>query len=155
MILTWASRAGAVQRSCRSSLAVPAGYLAAAASLGTGIPLIREALALLAAILPDPDAIAVIAEIIDIVLDVLVDLPRSVDESILHVLRCLRRRLPKDESILPSESSTLLIAHLPVVQVRLVADEHDHRVRVRVLPRLLEPAGEVVEAVFARHVVDQ
>ena len=47
------------------------------------------------------------------------------------------------------------IVALPCNAIPLVPDEHDDHVGVGVLPRVLEPRGQVVERVPPRDVVDQ
>ena len=47
------------------------------------------------------------------------------------------------------------IVALPCNAIPLVPDEHDDHVGVGVLPRVLEPRGQVVERVPPRDVIDQ
>lgn len=105
---------------------------------------------------PDLDAVRLIVDVEDALLDLLVDLLGGVDERLLHVGGRLRRRLHEDEAVLARERLALLLLHLPPrLQVRLVADQHDHHVRVRMLTGVLQPRGQVVEGVAAGDVVDE
>ena len=44
---------------------------------------------------------------------------------------------------------------LPMVQIRLVANQHDHHVRGSILPSLRQPLGELCERLATRNIVHQ
>merc|ERR1719198_199174 len=104
---------------------------------------------------PDFDPTGLAAEIIDVVLDVLVDLPTSLNEGLLNVLRGLRRSLPEHQAMLTGKLSTLFVGDLPALEVALVANKHDDHVGVGVLPGLFKPACEVVEGITSGDIIDQ
>eukprot|EP00608_Synchroma_pusillum_P012824 CAMPEP_0198425696 /NCGR_PEP_ID=MMETSP1452-20131203/4740_1 /TAXON_ID=1181717 /ORGANISM="Synchroma pusillum, Strain CCMP3072" /LENGTH=246 /DNA_ID=CAMNT_0044146055 /DNA_START=113 /DNA_END=851 /DNA_ORIENTATION=+ len=127
----------------------PGGRLAAAPR---GLPL-RRALGLHHAKL---DAVPLARCVVHAPLDLLQDVLRRLNEGRLHVGSRLRGRLQKDEPVGLRELPSLLVAHrAPVLQVRLVSDEHDRHVRVAVLPRLLQPPRQVVEALSPGNVVHE
>ena len=85
---------------------------------------------------------------------------------LLDVRSRLCRSLQKDQAVLLRELGSLLRRHrttmgpnkpsiLPMVQIRLVADQHDHHVRGSILPRLRQPLGELCERLATRNIVHQ
>mmetsp|Transcript_34199 Transcript_34199/g.55014 ORF Transcript_34199/g.55014 Transcript_34199/m.55014 type:complete len:261 (-) Transcript_34199:62-844(-) len=103
----------------------------------------------------DLDAAAFAAEVVDVVLDVLVDLPGGLDEGLLHILSRLRRGLPEDQAVVSCKLRTLFIGDLTALQVTLVANEHDHHVGVGVLSSLLQPACQMIKSVTPGDVIHQ
>mmetsp|Transcript_75743 Transcript_75743/g.201232 ORF Transcript_75743/g.201232 Transcript_75743/m.201232 type:complete len:218 (-) Transcript_75743:4-657(-) len=95
------------------------------------------------------------AQIVHAGLEVLVDLPRGVQEGGLHVLPRLRRSLQEEQAVLPGKPCTLLVHDLPLLQVALVPDQDDHHVWLRVLPRIQQPLREVLERGPSAYVVDE
>jgi len=86
---------------------------------------------------------------------VLVNLLGRVDESLLDVGGSFGGSLEEDEAVLLGELLALLGGDgPPVVEVALVADEHDRHVRVRVLPCVLQPARQVVERVPPSNIIN-
>jgi len=97
-----------------------------------------------------------IVDVEDALLDLLVNLLGRVYERLLHVGRRARRRLHEDQSVLAGKGFAFLLLYLtPRVQVALVADQHDHHVRIGVLARILQPGGQVVEGLPPCDVVYQ
>ena len=89
-------------------------------------------------------------------LHLVVDLLSDVDEGLVHVLRCLRRRLVEEDPVLLRELLPLLRRDDPrVLQVRLVPDEHDRDVLRRVLLAVLQPRRQVLERLPPRDVVHE
>ena len=85
---------------------------------------------------------------------------------LLDVRSRLCRSLQKDQAVLLRELGSLLRRHrttmgvgkssvLPMIQIRLVANEHDHHVRGSILPRLRQPLGELCERLATRNIVHQ
>eukprot|EP00227_Mantoniella_beaufortii_P021557 CAMPEP_0197591626 /NCGR_PEP_ID=MMETSP1326-20131121/13819_1 /TAXON_ID=1155430 /ORGANISM="Genus nov. species nov., Strain RCC2288" /LENGTH=295 /DNA_ID=CAMNT_0043157157 /DNA_START=218 /DNA_END=1100 /DNA_ORIENTATION=+ len=104
---------------------------------------------------PHLDAVRLVGHV-QAPVDLLADLPRRVDERLLHVVAGLGRRLQEHQAVLARERLALLGADGAAVRdVALVADQHDGHVGVGMLPRVLEPAGEVVERLAPRDVVHQ
>ena len=85
-----------------------------------------------------------IRHITHIVQNILVDALSSLNESLLDVLRRLGGGLHEDEAVLLSEACTFLIGHLAaVVEIGLVADEHDGHGGGGVLAGLFKPFRQV------------
>ena len=102
------------------------------------------------------DAMRFVRDVVDPAQDVLVDFLRGFHKRLLDIRRCFRRRFEEDESILLGKFHALLRAHCAsMLQVGFVADQHDNHVLVRVLPRLLQPARQMVESVASRDVIDE
>merc|ERR550519_923663 len=94
------------------------------------------------------DPVCLIVDVEDAFLDLVVDLPGSVDEGLLHVGGSLGRGFHEDEPVLPCKGLPLLPLHVSTCfQVAFVAYEHDHHVAVAVLPCVLQPRCQVVESV--------
>eukprot|EP00215_Chloropicon_roscoffensis_P008709 CAMPEP_0196639540 /NCGR_PEP_ID=MMETSP1085-20130531/2100_1 /TAXON_ID=41879 ORGANISM="Pycnococcus sp, Strain CCMP1998" /NCGR_SAMPLE_ID=MMETSP1085 /ASSEMBLY_ACC=CAM_ASM_000807 /LENGTH=223 /DNA_ID=CAMNT_0041968585 /DNA_START=143 /DNA_END=815 /DNA_ORIENTATION=+ len=105
---------------------------------------------------PNLDPVGFIRDVKDSLLDLVVDLPRRVDEGLLDVVRGLGGGLHEDQPVLFGEGLPLLRGHRPPVsQVRLVADEHDGHIRVRVLPGVVKPGRQGVEGLPPGDVVHQ
>lgn len=97
-----------------------------------------------------------IVDVEDTFLDLLVNLFGRIYECLLYVGSCARRSLHEDQSVLAGEGLALLFLHLtPRIQIALVAYQHNDHVRVRVLTRILQPGGQVVEGLPSRDVVHQ
>ena len=87
-------------------------------------------------------------------LHLLVDVVGDVDERLLDVLRGLGRRLEEEQPVLLRKLLTLLcLHHTAVVEICLVANQHDRRVLARVLPAVLQPRRQVVKRLAPRDVV--
>lgn len=81
---------------------------------------------------------------------------RRVYKRLLHIVRRLGTRLHENQPILLRKRPPLLRRHRPpMLQIVLVPNQHYYHVALTVLPRLLEPAGEVFEGVTAGNVVDE
>jgi len=105
---------------------------------------------------PDLDAVRLVMHVEHALLDLVVDLPRSAYEGLLHVGRRLSAGLHEDEAVLPRERLALLPLHLPPpLQVTLVANKHDDHVGVGVLAGVLQPLRQVLEGVPSSDVVHQ
>mmetsp|Transcript_15318 Transcript_15318/g.45906 ORF Transcript_15318/g.45906 Transcript_15318/m.45906 type:complete len:313 (+) Transcript_15318:615-1553(+) len=85
------------------------------------------------------------------------DALRRLDEDRLDERLVFGRQLDEQHAVEVREGLPLRAADLPLLlEVRLVAREHQDEVRVRgVLLGLVEPARQVVEALAPRHVVDE
>jgi hypothetical protein len=84
-----------------------------------------------------------------------VDIGEHFGEGALDVHRLQRRRLHEEGVLLLGEGLGVLGRNGPeVAQVRLVADEHDHDVGVRVVLELPQPPLHVLEGDVPRDVVD-
>lgn len=104
----------------------------------------------------DLNAVCLIVDVEDTFLDLLVNLFGRIYERLLYVGSCARRSLHEDQSVLAGEGLALLFLHLtPRIQIALVAYQHNDHVRVRVLTRILQPGGQVVEGLPSRDVVHQ
>lgn len=129
----------------------------------------------------DLDAVGLVGHVAHARLDVGVDLGRRLDERlsatgtrsatgdkapckskkrsaayVFHVGGGLGRGLQEDEPVLLGKLLALLEAHgSAVLQIALVADQHDDHVRVGVLTRLFQPPREVVERLAPCDVVHQ
>lgn len=89
-------------------------------------------------------------------LNVSVDLLRRVYERLLHVVRRLGRRFHEDQTVFVGECLPLLGAHgAAMLQIVLVANEHNDHVGLGVLTGLLQPPPQVLEGVPPGDVVDK
>ncbi|GMR32139.1 hypothetical protein PMAYCL1PPCAC_02334, partial [Pristionchus mayeri] len=79
------------------------------------------------------------------ILDVLVDLPGCLEESVFHVFSGFGRALEEGESVLLSKCLRLLICDVPLcIQIGFVPDQEDNRVWIREISGISEPTGEMV-----------
>lgn len=77
------------------------------------------------------DAVRLIVDVEDALLNLSVDLLGRVDERLLDISSSLGGCLHEDESVFSSESLSFLLLHLTTrFQVALVSDEHDDHIRV-------------------------
>lgn len=91
-----------------------------------------------------------VADIEHTLLNLLVDLSGGLDEGLLDIVGCLGAGLQEDETVLASKLLAFLDAHgSPVIEVALVADQHDGHVGVGMLTGILEPRAKVVEGLTA------
>lgn len=89
-----------------------------------------------------PDSTLIIAKVVNTSVDVVVYHLTSLQERLLNIESSFCGSFEEYQSILLRKSLALLGADLsPVVQVRLVTDEHDHYVRIAVLSYLFQPSG--------------
>lgn len=87
------------------------------------------------------DTTLIVAKIVHASVNVVIYHLTCLQECLLYIECCLGRGLQENESVLLGESLTFLRADLStVVQIRLVADEHDHYVGVAVLAHLFQPS---------------
>ena len=88
--------------------------------------------------------------------NVIVNLLRGVHKGILHIEGGLGAGFQKDQTILLREGPSLLRGHrAAVLQIVLVADQHNYHVALAVLPGLLEPSRQMLEGVPPRYVVHE
>lgn len=99
---------------------------------------------------------SLVVHVVDIVLDVLVDALRRVDECLLDVCSGFSGRFEEDKAIVLGELGALFIGNLAaVIKVGFVTDEHDDHARVGVCAGFLEPLGEVVVRLAASDIVHE
>jgi len=76
------------------------------------------------------DSMGFVGEIVDTRLDILIDLPGRVQECLLHILCRLRRRLHEHKTVLLRKPVSLIEGDLALVEVHLIADQHNNHVRI-------------------------
>ena len=104
----------------------------------------------------DTNATFVVAQVIHASVNVIVDHSTRLEEGLLHVEVGLRRCLEEDQTVLFCKAFAFFSADLSsTVQICLVANEHNHDVRVSILPDFLEPPGQVIKRFFPCDVVHQ
>jgi len=88
-----------------------------------------------------PDSTLIIAKVVYASVDVVVNHLTSLQECLLNIKGCFCGSFEEYQSVFLGEPFSFLRADLsPIVQIRLVADEHDHYVRVSVLSYLFQPS---------------
>ena len=74
----------------------------------------------------------------------------------LHIARIQRRCLNKAQAILARKLLRLLRRHSPQMpQITLVAHQHDHNIRVRMISQLLQPPRHILVGLVLGDVVDE
>mmetsp|Transcript_24471 Transcript_24471/g.64579 ORF Transcript_24471/g.64579 Transcript_24471/m.64579 type:complete len:255 (+) Transcript_24471:163-927(+) len=105
---------------------------------------------------PDLHSAGLVLEVVHALLDVLVDLIRYSQKSVLDPGAGARGGLGEEEAVAAGELLALLEGDFSLrVHVALVADEHHRDVGVAVLLRLVEPAADMFERTSICDVVAQ
>mmetsp|Transcript_68944 Transcript_68944/g.180711 ORF Transcript_68944/g.180711 Transcript_68944/m.180711 type:complete len:237 (+) Transcript_68944:229-939(+) len=101
------------------------------------------------------DASALSGDVDLAALDPSADHPGDVQERALHLNVGLRGGLAEEQPVVPGKRLALCQGDLAILQVRLVAHQHDDRPFVGISAQVLEPAVKVLKARSPRHVVDE